>query len=286
MRNSMLDILQIDIAAIYDNSGDVDVFSTDITPGDVAAMTKYILRLFYKTPSYDQIDAAFVEAYNIGRVKQIYIQLNQLVPILPAISKAEDVLVEIHGATAALIESGEFVGNIHKYLGKLKQDELAYITQRPLISTGEDVDAAGASNSFDYRRCKYTYLSMKHSLLNKLVAYLGWEHVLDSHRRVSRESITKNISLNYSKLFSSAEDVKVYFSKDKWLPAPIVGSTACPVKPYQVVSHINQLLAEFYDLKIVKYADRGLDIYIIATAENMFVFDSIEHRYRPKYTVK
>lgn len=287
MRNSMLDILQIDMAAIYDTGGDVDVFSTDITPGDVAAMTKYILRLFYKTPSYDQIDAPFVVAYNIGRVKQIYIQLNQLVPILPSAGGSEDALVEIHGATAAFIASGEFVGNIQKYLGKLKQDELAYITHRPLIDgRSGDTEADGASNSFDYRRCKYTYLSMKHSLLNRLVLYLGWEHVLDSRRRVSKEVITKNISQNYNKLFNSAGDVKAYFARDKWLPAPIVGSAACPVKPYQVLAHINQLLGEFYDLKIVKYVDRGLEIYIIATAEDLFVFDSIEHRYRPKYTVK
>ena len=80
--------------------------------------------------------------------------------------------------------------------------------------------------------------------------------------------------------------MKAYFARDKWLPAPIVGSAACPVKPYQVLAHINQLLGEFYDLKIVKYVDRGLEIYIIATAEDLFVFDSTEHRYRPKYTVK
>ena len=287
LRDEMLDKLGMNVRDISgDNIG--DVFAIDVTPADQAAMRKHYLRTFYKLPSFDCINTIFVTIYDTDRSRSIYKQLNQLVPILPLSSKAAEILSKNYNAEEDDLRSGECVDNIELCIEKIRREEFARISYAPAPANQSCIkseDICGNS-LLDHKNSKYVHLSSKHRVLNQLVRFLGWKHVLDmKDKYISKAEVMRNIKDNYMNIVNLASDISSQFSRHKWLSVPISGLDLQSLKVHLIIAPINQLLEDFYDLKIVKLEQGKIEMYNIRFVKELFVFDNIEHRYRPVYTI-
>jgi hypothetical protein len=287
LRDEMLNKLGMNVEDIRsDNIG--DIFAIDITPQDQAAMRKHYLRSFYKLPSYDHIDTVFVTVYDTDRSRNIYKQINQLVPILPLSSKAAEILTKSYDSIADDLKSGECVDNIELCIEKIRQEESARINYAPAPANQSCIkseDICGNS-LLDHKNSKYVHLSSKHRILNQLVRFLGWKHVLDmKDKYISKAEVIRNIKDNYVNIVNLASDISSQFGRHKWLSIPVSGLDIQSLKVHLIIAPINQLLEDFYDLKIVKLEHGKIEMYNIRFVKELFIFDSIEHRYRPVYTI-
>jgi hypothetical protein len=245
---------------IRHNLNDTSANSIEVTPTEIQSYKKHNFKQFYGIDDEETILTTDIYKYNNESIKKRFINLNTI----NLVNKYSPELL----FQAIKIKEKQHVSSIDLHIDLYYSDSLN-------IYDKNSKKKKDLKDSFrDHIMLNYNYSSMLHGIVHQIIVNCGWDHILDTHKKITCMNIYNNIKKNKEYLCQHIKLISDMLDKPWFFP-----DSNDPQYFQKFIKCVNVITKYGYGISIHKHHEKHGETLLSLEHSNEFEYDEVYERF-------